>query len=122
MAKSKVSHNKRIELLDYILPSALASRQGTKYIGGLLSFTYRTDNSYDKNPIVYVTSINMKERLLHGFNINYLIPSSVKSLLNEELSLFGKKNLKHYRLYENSIRTYKMDHMKAMRLAEYNDE
>ena len=26
------------------------------------------------------------------------------------------------RLYENSIRTYKMDHMKAMRLAEYNDE
>ena len=48
-------------------------------------FAYRSENSFDKNPLILYLykDIESSPRLLHGINLNYLTENSIIKLMNK---------------------------------------
>ena len=106
MAIRKINHSRRI---------LSKKRTSVSKIGfsDIVEFNYKSDNIYDKRPIVFVLSV--KGKVLNGVNINYLKESVIENLLEEK----DFKKLRYYSLYEKAFRTYKVSSISMTKLIEY---
>ena len=106
MAIRKINHSRRI---------LSKKRTSVSKIGfsDIVEFNYKSDNIYDKRPIVFVLSV--KGKVLNGINISYLKESVIENLLEEK----DFKKLRHYSLYEKAFRTYKVSSISMTKLIEY---
>ena len=106
MAIRKINHSNRI---------LSKKRTSASKIGfsDIVEFNYKSDNIYDKKPIVFV--LNIKSKILNGINISYLKESVIENLLEEK----DFKKLRHYSLYKKAFRTYKVSNISMTKLIEY---
>ena len=79
----------------------------------IVEFNYKSNNIYDKKPIVFV--LNIKSKVLNGINISYLKESVIENLLEEK----DFRKLRYYSLYEKAFRTYKVSNISMTKLIEY---
>ena len=106
MAIRKINHNRRI------LSKKRTSVSKVEF-SDIIEFNYKSDNTYDKKPIVFILSI--KSKVLNGINISYLKESVIENLLEEK----DFKKLRYYSLYEKAFRTYKVSNISMTKLIEY---
>ena len=106
MAIRKINHSRRI---------LSKKRTSVSKIGfsDIVEFNYRSDNIYDKKPMVFVLS--KKGKILNGINISYLKESVIENLLEEK----DFRKLRYYSLYEKAFRTYKVSSISMTKLIEY---
>ena len=106
MAIRKINHSRRI---------LSKKRTSVSKIGfsDIVEFNYKSDNIYDKKPMVFVLS--KKGKILNGINISYLKESVIENLLEET----DFKKLRYYSLYEKAFRTYKVSNISMTKLIEY---
>jgi len=106
MAIRKINHSRRI---------LSKKRTSVSKIGfsDIVEFNYKSDNIYDKKPMVFVLS--KKGKILNGINISYLKESVIENLLEEK----DFKKLRYYSLYEKAFRTYKVSNISMTKLIEY---
>ena len=106
MAIRKINHSRRI---------LSKKRTSVSKIGfsDIVEFNYKSDNIYDKRPIVFVLSV--KGKVLNGVNISYLKESVIENLLEEK----DFRKLRYYSLYEKAFRTYKVSSISMTKLIEY---
>ena len=76
MPRRKYNHNNRITNLQ---PAKIKSL----YPGTIVQFKYSGDKIFDKKPMVLVLWNDRGESKIHGINLNYLIESKIKMLLEE---------------------------------------
>ena len=106
MAIRKINHNRRI------LSKKRTSVSKVEF-SDIIEFNYKSDNTYDKKPIVFILSI--KSKVLNGINISYLKESVIENLLEEK----DFKKLRYYSLYQKAFRTYKVSNISMTKLIEY---
>ena len=106
MAIRKINHNRRI------LSKKRTSVSKVEF-SDIIEFNYKSDNTYDKKPIVFILSI--KSKVLNGINISYLKESVIENLLEEK----DFKKLRYYSLYQKAFRTYKVSNISMNKLIEY---
>jgi len=106
MAIRKINHSRRI---------LSKKRTSVSKIGfsDIVEFNYKSDNIYDKKPMVFVLS--KKGKILNGINISYLKESVIENLLEEK----DFRKLRYYSLYEKAFRTYKVSSISMTKLIEY---
>ena len=108
MAKRKVFHGNKISYID---TRSISSRSVDP--GDMIEFKYSGQNIYDSKPIVFV--LENKNNLIKGINLNYLTKYRVQQLLQE----VNFKKMQWYELYNDSIRSYKIDNMKLIKKVKY---
>jgi len=106
MAIRKINHNRRIVSKERTNISKLNFKD-------IIEFNYKSENLYDKKPIVFILSI--KNKILNGINISYLKESVIENLLEET----NFKKLRYYSLYQKAFRTYKVSNISMTKLIEY---
>ena len=106
MAIRKINHSRRF---------LSKKRTSVSKIGfsDIVEFNYKSDNIYDKKPMVFVLS--KKGKILNGINISYLKESVIENLLEEK----DFRKLRYYSLYEKAFRTYKVSSISMTKLIEY---
>ena len=75
---------------------------GKPPVGGLVEFKYKSDEVYDRIPVVFV--LNVGAKLIEGININYLSDFRISKLLNEGTI----KKLSGWEFYQKAYRTYSL--------------
>ena len=89
----------------------------------LIRFDYtRSDGTRNKKrPVIFV--FERKGKYVKGINTNYLDPFKVKRLLGERGNLKEVsreiQKFRWYELYNDSIRSYKIDNMKLIKKVKY---
>ena len=108
MARRIVSHKKKI------LSEASISESNIK-TGMLLNFNYYS-KSFDKNPLVYCMQVDNKNKLISGFNLNYLSEYEAHSVLKEE----KVTDMTNYPMYKHSFRSYKISKITMLKEVGYD--
>ena len=106
MAIRKINHSRRILSKERIKVSNIE-------FSDIVEFNYKSKNTYDRKPMVFVLSI--KGKILNGINISYLKESVIENLLEEK----DFKKLRYYSLYQKAFRTYKVSNISMTKLIEY---
>ena len=109
MAVRKVSHHRRII-------SKTPTNISNIGFGDVIQFQYISDDIYDRRPMVFV--LKKVGKFLNAINIGYMKEYKVQRLLEEQ----NPKKLKHYSLYKDSFRTYKIDKMTLLKMVEYKTD
>ena len=101
--------------------------------GDIISFKYNVDNSYDKNPLVYIIPAKDKDRKMtqkmkthiYALNLNYLREYVVQELF-KETGIIRKSPeyviLKKFNLYNKAFRTYVINEMVGVKLISYETD
>ena len=108
MATRIVNHEKNI-LSEYKLS------KGEVSTGSLIKFNYYS-KSHDKTPLVYCMDRDNKNKLVSGFNLNYLSEYEVQSVLKEK----NFKSMTNYSMYKHSFRSYKLNKITMLKEAYYD--
>ena len=123
---NKISHKKRILSEQAVSKMAVEPHD-------IISFKYNVDNSYDKNPLVYIIPAKDKDRKMtqkmkthiYGINFNYLREYVVQQLF-KETGIVRKSPqyviLKKFNLYKKAFRTYVIDEMIGVKLVFYETD
>jgi len=106
MAIRKINHSRRF------LSKKRTSVSKIRF-SDIVEFNYKSNNIYDKKPMVFVLS--KKGKILNGINISYLKESVIENLLEEK----DFRKLRYYSLYEKAFRTYKVSSISMTKLIEY---
>ena len=123
---NKISHKKRILSEQAVSKMAVEPHD-------IISFKYSVDNSYDKNPLVYIIPAKDKDRKLtqkmkthiYGINFNYLREYVVQQFFKETGVIRKSPEyviLKKFNLYKKAFRTYIIDEMIGVKLVEYETD
>ena len=122
----KINHKKRILSEQAVSKMAVEPHD-------IISFKYSVDNSYDKNPLVYIIPAKDKDRKLtqkmkthiYGINFNYLREYVVQELF-KETGIIRKSPeyviLKKFNLYKKAFMTYIIDEMIGVKLVSYETD
>ena len=108
MARRKVFHGNKISYID---TRSISSRSVDS--GDMIEFKYSGQDIYDSKPIVFV--LEKSGDLIKGINLNYLTEYRVQQLLQE----VNFKKMQWYELYNDSIRSYKINKMKLIKKVKY---
>ena len=123
---NKISHKKRILSEQAVSKMAVEPHD-------IISFKYSVDNSYDKNPLVYIIPAKDKDRKLtqkmkthiYGINFNYLREYVVQQFFKETGVIRKSPEyviLKKFNLYKKAFRTYIIDEMIGVKLVSYETD
>jgi len=108
MANRIVNHKKNV-----ISESKVS--KGKINSGMLVKFNYYS-NSYDKTPMVLCTERDNKNRLISGFNLNYLSEYEVQSILKEKSFV----SMTNYNIYKHAFRSYKLNKITMLKEVVYD--
>ena len=123
---NKISHKKRILSEQAVSKMAVEPHD-------IISFKYSVDNSYDKNPLVYIIPAKDKDRKMtqkikthiYGINFNYLREYMVQEFF-KETGIVRKSPeyviLKKFNFYKKAFRTYIIDEMIGVKLVSYETD
>ena len=92
--------------------------------GDFIEFGYKSENNFDKKPLVFVLDIFSGKNLLNGINLNYLQEREVQLLFEEpdykkiQRGAFTRstintafKKLRYWSFYEKAFRSYSISKM-----------
>ena len=123
---NKINHKKRILAEQVVSKMAVEPHD-------IISFKYNVDNSYDKNPLVYIIPAKDKDRKMtqkmkthiYGINFNYLREYVVQEFFKETGVIRKSPEyviLKKFNLYKKAFRTYVIDEMVGVKLVSYETD
>ena len=123
---NKISHKKRILSEQAMSKMAVEPHD-------IISFKYNVDNSYDKNPLVYIIPAKDKDRKMtqkmkthiYGINFNYLREYVVQEFFKETGVIRKSPEyviLKKFNLYKKAFRTYIIDELVGVKFVSYETD